>query len=155
MQALEDRFWDKVRRSRGHDSCWSWAAGCFEDGYGAFSYGKTAAGNNRVVKAHRMAFELVAGVALPSSTLLLHHCDNKRCCNPRHLYIGDYTDNAYDRRERGGNASRRKRLKPDQISELRRQRKGGARAKDLAAKYGITRQQIWSICARRAWRGIP
>lgn len=144
QEALADRFWSKVAKPIEPDACWNWIAGCFEDGYGAFSSGTTTAGNNRVVKAHRLAFELLSGTTLPSKTLLLHHCDNKRCCNPRHLYVGTYADNMFDRTTRGIHRPHH-RINRINTEELRRRRKAGERVKDLAKEFGVSRQHVWRV----------
>ena len=47
--------------------------------------------------AHRFAWELLKG-RIPQGMGVLHKCDNKRCVNVDHLYIGDDKDNALDRK---------------------------------------------------------
>jgi hypothetical protein len=32
---------------------------------------------------------------------LCHHCDNRRCCNPSHLFVGTREDNIYDATVKG------------------------------------------------------
>jgi hypothetical protein len=41
-------------------------------------------------------------VALPAASLFaLHHCDNRPCVNPAHLYVGTMQDNMRDMADRG------------------------------------------------------
>ena len=50
---------------------------------------------------HRVAWEMHHAQPIPEGMSVLHTCDNPRCCNPEHLYIGDHTDNMRDRTDRG------------------------------------------------------
>jgi hypothetical protein len=45
--------------------------------------------------AHRVAWTLTYG-PIPKNLCVLHHCDNKPCCNPAHLFLGTKVDNARD-----------------------------------------------------------
>lgn len=79
--SLEDRFWSKVNR-RGPDECWPWTAGRNDGGYGAFAIG------NRMVRAHRVAYELLVG-PIPDGLQIDHVRDRgclfRHCVNPAHL----------------------------------------------------------------------
>lgn len=51
--------------------------------------------------AHRLSYhlnksELPRKPPAPDQGLVLHHCDNKHCINPDHLYLGTGLDNAKD-----------------------------------------------------------
>lgn len=89
------RFWAQVDR-RSDDDCWPWL-GATTKGYGSFSIGK------KKLYAHRFAWELYYGHAMPDDRLGLHECDNPPCCNPRHVRPGTHKDNITD-------AATRKRL---------------------------------------------
>lgn len=87
------RFWDKVEKT---DTCWNWTAGLrsLKTGYGAFRYKK------KIIDAHRMSWFLLYGYF--PKILVCHHCDNKKCVNPKHLYEGTAKDNVRDMWLRGG-----------------------------------------------------
>jgi hypothetical protein len=72
-----ERFWSKVDRSGGPDSCWMWAGRCHP--YGSFQWGGR---RGTFQRAHRVAFFLTYEV-WPVHTH--HRCQNKWCANPTHL----------------------------------------------------------------------
>ena len=49
--------------------------------------------------AHRYAYELYHGPI--GNRHVLHKCDNRKCVNPEHLYLGDAKQNALDNRNSG------------------------------------------------------
>jgi hypothetical protein len=46
--------------------------------------------------AHRKAYELANNVTLSSTQYVCHACDNPRCINPAHLWVGTQADNIQD-----------------------------------------------------------
>lgn len=66
------RFYDKVATSGG---CWEWTAGCFSQGYGAFSL------EGEARRAHRVLYVWTHG-EVPDGMVLHHVCENKKCVRP-------------------------------------------------------------------------
>lgn len=94
----EARFWSKVDK-KGEDECWPWLTGCDADGYGQFWR------NNVNERANRVVWELIHG-EIPKdqwgfTLYVLHTCDNPKCCNPKHLWIGTPGDNTKDTSRKG------------------------------------------------------
>lgn len=73
-----ERFWSKVDRSGGPESCWEWQAARNWRGYGRFAVKRVEIG------AHRVAYMMDVG-PIPDGLHLDHLCRNTSCVNPAHL----------------------------------------------------------------------
>lgn len=100
-----EEFWAKLDKANG---CWEWR-GCTDD----YGYGR-AKWKGRAVRTHRLsAFlsGLVDSLKAPkdrrASGFVLHRCDNRRCCNPEHLFVGTQTENMLDMYNKGRHPVRR------------------------------------------------
>lgn len=155
----EASFWSKVDKSGGPDACWNWqGAVTAKWGYGCFQMGK-----NRVLGAHKVAWEYTNG-PVPSGLCVLHKCDNRLCCNPAHLFIGSKKDNSEDavakKRHAWGERTRRGKLTNEQAREIKRRHipgkrgAGGGNTKELAAEFGVEPGIVNGITAGRIWRNL-
>lgn len=103
---LDERFWEKVDRG-DDDECWEWEGAITGSGYGVIWEER-----NRL--AHRVAYELEHGS--PPEYNACHHCDNRSCVNPNHLFDGTQGDNMRDAAIKGRCNTA---LEPREVSEIR------------------------------------
>lgn len=150
---MNEMFWSKVDVS-AHDKCWDWQAGLDSRGYGNFRDPKRGKGQ----RAHRIAYELVNNVTLPSDSMehcILHICDNRKCCNPSHLKLGSHAENMADMKAKGRRKNinsfernGRAKLTLEQVKAIR----GDVRGKILLSReYNVSPAQIQRIRAGKQW----
>jgi len=145
-----ERFWSKVNKTEG---CWNWTASLNTSGYGQSKL------NGKNVLAHRLSYVMNH----PNTINLLegrreicvcHKCDNPKCVNPAHLFLGSKADNMKDMVAKGrmiGNVK----LTEDDVREIRTQyATGGITLKKLAREYEVSLEGIHAIIRRRTWKHI-
>lgn len=113
--------------------------------------------NGRPVAATRAAYELFIG-PIPTGLFVLHYCDNDRCVNPNHLFLGTQLDNIKDRdkkqRNARGETHARARLTENDVKNIRRLARLGSTQRELAKLYDTPASNICNIINRKRWSHV-
>lgn len=149
-QTTEQRFWRFVRLGRG-GGCWGWM-GALSHGYAVMRISTPV---RRQAKAARVSWEIHSG-PIPEGKIICHRCDNPKCVNPAHLYLGTHTENMRDMVDRG-RSTRGKRHPMVKLvaSQVRAIRKDTRLCREIAADYGINPSHVGLIRSRKTWRWLP
>lgn len=139
----EQRFWRNVKRGLDAE-CWEWTGHLNGSGYGWIRWIEGAQ-----MLAHRVSWILARG-EIPAGLCICHHCDNRKCINPAHLFLGTTQDNTADMVRKGrhrqnpnprcGPDHEWTKVKPEHVVELRRRLAAGEVKSwpETAREFGIS-----------------
>lgn len=148
-----DSFWGKVQKG-DEGECWEWTGCTTSSGYGNLVY------QGKQVQAHRLAYMLtyggisldtkfrIEGKAKRYKRFVLHKCDNRKCCNPSHLFLGSMRTNLLDAYKKGrkkqptGSNHSNAKLTMQQVNEIRTRYANGELQIPLAKEYNISQRAV-------------
>lgn len=142
-------------KAMASSSCWEWGRRINMSGYGDFSL------NEKHWIASRIAYHLHCG-AIPCGLLVLHSCDNRKCVNPAHLFLGTHRDNSDDKcakkRHRSGNlkGSSRGQAKFTEtgVRDAFFMSASGFTIGVIAQKHGVSDTVVYWALKRKTWRHV-
>lgn len=132
------------------EGCWEWVGPVSSNGYGHLGVaGKT-------LSAHRYAYKLLVG-PIPEGMFVLHHCDNRLCVRPDHLFLGTQTDNVADKMKKGrhprGTQLPQSKITEDNVREILLL-KGKESSSSIAYRLGISKTEVCQVWKRRVWSHV-
>lgn len=117
------------------------------------------AGRGINLKAHMVAWALHNG-PIPEGLCVLHTCDNPRCCNPAHLFLGTKKDNTHDMLRKGRNVPPPHSFGEDHHKAKFSQAIALAIKNDkrpahiIADQYGISTKTVYRLRRGETWREL-
>lgn len=166
QEVLEARaasyFWERTELLE--DGCMNWCGHVTNSGYGTLHIG------NRQVAAHRYAMELATGAPVSPHLVVCHKCDNPRCVNPEHLFVGTHSDNVRDMHSKGrssrkqhdkspwkarGLRSPRALLSDEQVIEIRKRYAEGESQVALGKEFGVSNDCVHTVVTNRVYKNLP
>lgn len=167
---IDIRLQRLLDKTGGPQSCWSWSGPVNGSGYGGIFF------EGRPQGAHRVAWQLEYG-PIPQGMLVLHTCDNRRCCNPTHLFLGTQRDNIRDCQAKGranddakghrGSAHVGAKLTEADVEAIREATKDWRPGRDpvtgryrpspikaIAKQYGVSLPIIYQVVRRKIWTHV-
>jgi hypothetical protein len=142
------RFCQHLKPSTAND-CVEWQAACIK-GYGSF---KLNGKNGRVFYAHRIAYWLATGTKPPVTLEVCHTCNNRKCCNPQHLYLDTQKGNM-EYASSLGRMQGTPKITGSDVLEIRQKAAEGAATQTLATEYLLAVTTIRAIVTHRTWKHV-
>lgn len=152
-------FWERVDKVNGPvhpvcGLCWVYL-GNSSQRYGHF----------KGIYANRFVWELVNG-PIPDGMLVLHKCDNGKCVNPDHLFLGTAQDNMDDKVAKGrqggsgtktpphGALNGRAKLTEFEVERIRDLKRSGWTIREIMLHLDlkVSESSVRNAASGRTWR---
>lgn len=141
--------YEKFCGKRNADQCWEWT-GTVGQRYG---YGQIRIGNV-LWAAHRLSYTVHFG-EVPEGLFVLHRCDNRKCTNPSHLFLGTLQDNVADMVAKGRNCRGERSAQAVLTEDEARQIMAASGTyTEIGRDFGVSRVTVSKIKHGRAWKHV-
>lgn len=137
------------------NGCIEWT-GAYKRGYGCITISdrESKYKYNCNYFAHRISYELFIN-DIPEGMWILHSCDNTKCVNPLHLYLGDSNKNVYERNAKNRTAKGERvgasKLKNEQVLKIKNLIKDGIPQRKIAKEFSVSQATINHINVGKTW----
>lgn len=143
--------------SEAESGCWEWTKCIQGNGYGRIRLPQNT------IYAHRLSYAAFVG-DIPHGIDVCHVCDNRKCVNPAHLFLGTRKENMQDCAKKGrttkgrsfcfGDKASFAKLTEREVLEIVRRCKSGEKQKDVATIFGVSKDNISKIMHGKTWRHL-
>lgn len=150
LSRLKELYEKQVIRQ---EACWDWKGTLHRTGYAVIQY------DGKQIGAHKASWLIHKG-ALTEKLWVLHKCDNKKCTNPEHLYLGSPSRNSLDREERQRRPIKRgifhpnSKLTDEQVLEIKKLIRIGVPMTKISRDFKISYGSIEAIKNRKTWKHV-
>lgn len=136
------------------NDCWIWRNANKKTGYGILNY------HGRAISAHRYSYQIFKG-EIPKKSEICHTCDNRRCVNPEHLFLGNKSINMQDAIKKGRFSNGEKhylsKISEEIVVAIRelKNNQPWISYREIGEIYDISQESVYDIVKRRTWKHIP
>ena len=132
--------------------CWEWTGSNNAKGYGQLRI------NWKLRYAHRVSYELYRG-KIPEGMYVCHRCDNRKCVNPDHLWLGTQKDNLQDMMLKGRRVylsenSPTAKLSIEQVRKIKMLLVDGLKCSVISRMMKVSRYSVNDIKLGKTWKLI-
>ena len=131
--------------------CFEYCGSLTEKGYSRPFIG----GANRY--GHRAIYEAKIGRKLTADEVVMHGCDNRRCCNPEHLILGTIVLNNLDRTAKHRDGKTKvgwSCLKPQEVALIKFYIRENHSTRSILSRFNCSEHALRQIRTGRTWRHI-
>ncbi len=133
--------------------CWDWSGSFGKDGYGQIGCSREL----KISKAHRASWIIHRG-EIQDGMCVLHKCDNKRCTNPDHLFLGTNLENSrdlvYKERQLRGSKNGAAKITEEIAKDIKKSLQEGVSGSYLGRKHGVSKAIISRIKCGKSWKHV-
>ncbi len=168
QRSIIERFLKKVNMPlHEHQDCWVWKGMRYPNGYGQMKVDGVR------TRAHRLSWTIFCGT-IPDGLSVCHHCDNRICVNPHHLFLGTCKDNLQDASKKKrmalgkrngrhthpestarGDRNWKAKLTEGSVRAIREHYENGlGTLSSLGRRFGVTPSTILCIVNRETWKHV-
>jgi hypothetical protein len=153
-------FWTNSALTANPDKCWEWQKVLSPQGYGKVYITSEYKGKDKAYVASRVSYFIANGED-PKELFVLHKCDNPKCVNPKHLFLGTQKSNINDmfekKRENKAKGTKHAgaKITEEFVLSIRQEYKdwnGTQRA--FAIKKGLSFSNMCEVLSGKAWKHI-
>lgn len=139
------------------NDCWEFTGQIDRKGYGRRTF--TIKGKKQKKPVHQIAYILWKG-EIPKNLFVCHSCDNRKCFNPDHLWVGTQKENLQDMTSKGrgvdhkGENHPKTKFKKKDILEIRKMYSEGKKVSEISKLYNQEYNTVWCIVKHKNWKHI-
>lgn len=145
----------KDKSIRGLNGCWEWVGSIKKNGYGRLDNTYYWVKKYPAHTAHRFSY-LVHFGEIQNNLFVCHKCNNRKCVNPEHLYLGTHKDNMIDKSNAGscrGSKNHKAKLNEEQVGKIKVLLKS-LTVKEVAKLFSVSLNIIYRIRAKTTWKYV-
>lgn len=171
QERLKAKFFASIDQCESIENCWNWTGPLQAKRYARLAVGTSGGPNFFFEMGHRFSWRIHCG-EIPDGMQINHRCDNPKCVNPHHLFLGTQMDNMRDKIAKGrascgekhsvatklktprGSRNAAAKLTEADIPQVLHLANKGETQRNIAARFGVTKNAIGQILRGESWQHV-